>query len=125
LVDQQQRVATLAAALTTRVSPNAVIVSGEQSGAMRLYTAHEVVRWEALAAGEWPDVERRLASRGRDVWIVLDAWEEPLLRSKLGELALDWPPAIDAGDTHRTRAWHLADREKFRAGDRIVTERLR
>ncbi|MEO8679276.1 MAG: hypothetical protein ABI665_09540, partial [Vicinamibacterales bacterium] len=64
----------------------------------------------------------------RASWIVLDAFEEPLFRAKFGEHragTLDWPPALEAGDTHRTRAWRLADRARFVTGETVTTERIR
>jgi hypothetical protein len=123
LAGQQDRIARIAATLSSQLAERDVIVSGEQSGSMRFYTGHEVVRWDALQAGEWPAIVATLAGNGRGVWIVLDAFEEPLFRSRLA--ALDWPPAIDAGDTHRTRAWRLTDRERFAAGEQVATERIR
>ena len=128
LAAQQRRVADIAGSLGHRMSSSDVIVAGEQSGSMRYYTGHDIVRWEELRAEDWDRVLAALATRGRAPWIVLDAFEEPLFRSKFGAhpaAALDWPPAIEAGDTHRTRAWKLNDRDRFNAGENVATERLR
>jgi len=127
LVDQQRRIVQLANVLAPKLAAADVIVSGEQSGAMRFYTGREIVRWDALTTEDWNITIETLSSNGHGVWIVLDAWEEPRFRARAGEqtAALDWPPAIDAGDTHRTRAWRLADRARFIAGENVTTERIR
>ncbi len=127
LVDQQRRISHLANALSTKLVAGDVIVAGEQSGSMRFHTGHEIVRWDALTTEEWNVTIETLSSQGHGIWIVLDAWEEPRFRARAGEqtAALDWPPAVDAGDTHRTRAWRLTDRARFVAGEPVATERIR
>lgn len=127
LAGQQRRVADVALALSDRMSPSDVVVAGEQSGSMRYYTGHDIVRWEELRAEDWDRVFAALMAIGRGSWIVLDAFEEPLFRAKFGNHpagTLDWPPAIDAGDTHRTRAWKLDDRARFVAGQQVKTDRI-
>jgi hypothetical protein len=128
LAAQQRRVVDIAVALGDRMSPSDVIVAGEQSGSMRYYTGHDIVRWEELRAEDWDRVFAVLATSDRAPWIVLDAFEEPLFRAKFGDHpagTLDWPPALETGDTHRSRAWRLADRARFVTGETVTTERIR
>ena len=128
LADQQQRVGQIANALVERTAPNDVMLTGEQSGSMRYYTRREIVRWDELRPEQWDRLQALLSADKRAAWIVLDAFEEPLFREKFKSKpggALDWPPAIEAGDTHRTRAWRLGDRVRFAAGERIETVRIR
>jgi hypothetical protein len=50
------------------------------------------------------------------------------VRSKFAGMAaaaLDWPPVMEAGPVMLTRAWRLADRERFLSGQRVATDRLR
>jgi Dolichyl-phosphate-mannose-protein mannosyltransferase len=127
LAGQQRRVGDIAASLGDRMSASDVILAGEQSGSMRYYTGHDIVRWEELRAEDWDRVVAALATVDRAPWIVLDAFEEPLFRANFGSHPagmLDWPPAIDAGDTHRTRAWKLEDRARFLAGQAVPTARI-
>jgi hypothetical protein len=127
LADQQRRVADMAVAVSDRMSPSDVIVAGEQSGSMRYYTGHSIVRWEEMRAEDWDRIFATLTTLGRGSWIVLDAFEESLFRVKFGDHpagTLDWPPAIEAGDTHRTRAWKLEDRARFVAGQQVTTDRI-
>jgi hypothetical protein len=114
--------------LAAAVAANAVLISGEQSGAMRYYTGRSIVRWDFLEAETLPQVEARLVNAGHDVWIVLDDWEVGLYREKFRSTAhagLDWPPVVDAGVDGRIQAWRLRDRAAFLAGRRLRTDRLR
>jgi hypothetical protein len=128
LSDAQRRVVQIDRYLESALPERAVIVAGEQSGAVRFDTGHPIVRWEAASRDDLISALRVLDADRRPVWILLDAWEEPLVRAKFGGVelaALDWPPAVDAGETRRTRAWNLADRARFFKGERVVTDRLR
>ena len=80
---------------------------------------------DAGRAGSGDD--RRSKQSRRPVYIVLDAWEDGLFRAKFPALpagALDWPPILDAGTSHRTRLWKLSDRERFQRGESLNTIRL-
>ena len=128
LAGQLQRVGQLGAYLDASLPAGAVIVAGEQSGALRYGTNRSIVRWDLSGPIELRQALDALAANGRDAWIALDAWEEPLFRERFSGVpggALDWPPAVDAGDTRRTRAWRLADRDRFLRDERVTTERLR
>lgn len=127
LADQFRRVEQVAVFINEQLPRESVIVAGEQSGSMRYYTGQSILRWEAAT----PDAMRAaigvLEKAGRPVYIVLDAFENDLFITKfrtVPEIVIGWPPMVDAGTTHRTRLWRLADRERFLAGEHINTVRL-
>ncbi len=125
LADHLRRVSQVAAVVAERTPPQSAIVSGEQSGAMRYYTHRSIIRWEAATAPAMTDAIALLQKTHRPVYVVLDAWEEGPFRNKLGAaLSLDWPPMLDAGSSHRTRVWALADRDRFRNGEHVDTVRI-
>lgn len=127
LRDQFRRVAQVAAAIDQTAPPEAVIVAGEQSGAMRYYTGRSIVRWEAATPATLAAAIDTLLKAGRPIYIVLDAWETELFQQKfpdVGPAELDWPPMLEAGSSHRTLAWNLADRWRFQLGQRITTVRI-
>lgn len=106
----------------------AILVTGEQSGAMRYYTNRPVLRWEVLDANALESTLIKLTALGYEPWIALDMWEESPFRDKFrGTVigALDWPPLLDAGREMRTRAWRLRDRATFSAGGSVHTDRVR
>ena len=128
LADHHARASLAGRYLEPVLSATAVIVSGEQSGALRYYTNRTVLRWDLATPDALAQAIDRLVARGDDVWIALDEWEEELLRHKLPDNpagALDWPPVVEAGAEPRTRAWRLRDRDFFMRGGTIHTDRLK
>ena len=127
LADQFRRVEHVAAFINEQLPSESVIVAGEQSGSMRYYTGRSILRWEAATPDSLPPAIETLEKSGRQVYVVLDAFENELFIKKFAsvpEASLDWPPMVDAGTTHRTRLWRVADRERFLAGEHINTVRL-
>jgi hypothetical protein len=127
LADQLRRVSVVADFINEDVPPAAVIVAGEQSGSMRYYTDRPILRWEAATPEALGAAMTKLEESRRPIYVVLDAWEDGLFRAKFSALpagALDWPPILDAGTSHRTRLWKLSDRERFRRGEHLNTIRL-
>ena len=127
LADQLRRVSMVGDYINAAVPPSAVIVAGEQSGSMRYYTDRPIVRWEAATPDDLAAAMATLEQSRRPVYIVLDAWEHGPFRAKFGALpsgALDWPPILDAGTSHRTQLWKLGDRERFVRGENLNTIRL-
>jgi len=127
LDDQVRRVSQLAAYVNEQVPGDAVLISGEQSGAMRYYTERSILRWDAAPADAMAPAVGVLAAAGRPVFIVLDAWEDAPFKQKfwtLPEVQLDWPPVLEAGTNHRTRLWRLSDRARFLNGEHLTPIRL-
>jgi hypothetical protein len=127
LADQLRRVASVAGYITADVPPAAVILAGEQSGSMRYYADRPILRWETATPETLTSAMTALEQSRRPVYIVLDAWENAPFRAKFGSVpagALDWPPMLEAGTSHRTRLWKLSDRERFQRGERLNTLRL-
>ncbi len=107
----------------------AVLITGEQSGAMRYYTGQPIVRWDFLSPAALPRVVQRVGDSGHELWFVLDDWEAGEFRDKFRGVAdaagLDWPPLVEAGSEARILAWRVRDRAPFIAGAHAVTDRLR
>ncbi len=120
LSTQLQRVESVGNWIRDNVEPGAVLLSGEQSGSMRYYTGRSILRWEAVTPESLTAALATLEHSSRPVYIVLDAWENERFRLKLGSVAavaLDWPPALEAGTSHRTRVWRVSDRARFLRGE--------
>ncbi len=128
LADRHHRALLSGRYLEPNVAPNGVIVSGEQSGALRYYTGRSVLRWDVVTPDPFAAAIDHLTRAGYDVWIVLDEWEEEFVRRKFpgtAAAALDWPPVVEAGTEIRTRGWRLRDRDRFMRGAHVITDRLR
>lgn len=127
LADQQRRVSQVGDHLASTLPADAVIVSGEQSGSLRYYTGRSILRWDLATAGDLAVALEKVAADGRVVAVALDAWEHEPFRARHGGIpavTLEWPPAFEAGTSHRTRVWRLSDREAFLRGERVATERV-
>jgi hypothetical protein len=127
LADQLRRVSQVAGFINEDIPPAAAIVAGEQSGSIRYYTDRSIVRWEAASPESLAAVMNALEQSRRPVYFVLDAWEDGPFRARFAGVpsaALDWPPILDAGTSHRTRLWKLSDRERFQRGENLSTIRL-
>lgn len=128
LADRHARASLTGRYLDSALLTKSVIVSGEQSGALRYYTERSILRWEVTPPETFVAAADVLRRNGYDVWIALDEWEEEPFRRKFtgtAEGALDWPPQLDAGSELRTRAWRVRDRPRYMNGERIVTDQLR
>jgi hypothetical protein len=134
LADQLRRVGQVADFVNNTAPAKVVLVAGEQSGSMRYYTGRSLFRWEAIApevlAAEVASLQSEsgpFLPGGWEIYVVLDAWEDEPFLSKFKNVpavALDWPPLVDAGTSHRTKVWRLSDRAKFLAGEHLQTIRL-
>ena len=126
LADRQRHVSQTAEFLAT-LPTHTVVVAGEQSGSLRYYTGLSVLRWDAATVESLVSALVALGAAGKPVVIALDAWEQAPFRAKLGavpSVSLEWPPAFEAGTSHRTRVWRLGDRDTFLRGERVATERV-
>ena len=109
-----------------RVAPrDAVMIASEQSGSIRYYTDRSILRWDVATPDQLSNAVATLAER--PIFVVLDGWEYELFLSRFTDVpavGLDWPAAVDAGTSHRTRVWRLSDRARFLKGENLSTVRL-
>jgi hypothetical protein len=54
-----------------RLPPLAVVVSFEMSGALHFYTDHSVLRYDSVAAWQWPHLKRRILESGYEFYALL------------------------------------------------------
>ncbi len=93
---------------------DAVIVASQHSGSASYYTGLPIVRWDSLHTG-FDEALGDLAQLGRRPVIVVEDWEEALLRQKFPDSTLarlDWPARADFGRTTRVRLFDPADRDR-------------
>ncbi len=82
--------------ISTHTDPDAVILSVQHSGSLRLYAGRLTLRYDALDP-EWLDrTVEHLRSIGRHPYFVLDGEEVELFRQRFGAMnrtgAVDWTP---------------------------------
>ncbi len=77
----------------------AALLAVQHSGALSYYTRRTIVRFDEIAADDLDRLCEGLAASGRDVWLVVDDWEEPLIRARFASQRrgrLDWAPIAEA-----------------------------
>lgn len=120
------RFITTGHAVARLVPATGVVWSAFHSGNVRLYGHRPSILWDALPA-DWLDrALDSLTREGRESFLVLDSFEEPVFRQRFEQAsafgALDWPPRVQVGNA--VKIWAFADRSRFLAGERTPTERL-
>jgi hypothetical protein len=120
------RFVTTGQAVARLVPDTGVVWSAFHSGNVRLYGHRPSVLWDALPA-DWLDrALQSLTQEGRESFLVLDSFEEPVFRQRFEQTsefgALDWPPRVQVGNA--VKIWAFGDRARFLAGERFPTERL-
>ena len=127
LAEQLKRVEQAATFINGYSAERPVVISGEQSGAIRYYTMNPILRWEAATPDTLRAAIAAIERSGHSTYIALDGWEyEPFLKkfATVPEVQLDWPPMLEAGSSHRTRVWRTSDRARFLEGTQLPTVRL-
>jgi hypothetical protein len=100
---EERRYVDIARFVAAHTEPNAVILSVQHSGSLRLYADRLTLRYDALDP-RWLDrVVDYLQANGRRPYYVLDGVEVDAFRSRFGAMnrmgTLDWPPMATLGGT--------------------------
>ena len=93
--------------LRETLPPNAIVVTFQESGAIRYYTGAPILRWDYVPV-DLDDAINGLRAQGLHPMLVVEDWERPLLREKFPKsrfAALDWTLRADIGET--THVWIL------------------
>lgn len=104
---------------------DAVFVAGLHAGSIRYYAGHLTVSYPRLHFRALDQAVEALSASGHRVYFLLEEGEEADFRwrfetsSDLGRL--DWPPALQRSQDIRVRIYDPADRQRFHAGEPIVT----
>lgn len=95
-----------------------------ESGSVRFHADREAVVWDSLDPSSLETALQWLTARGREPYIMIEDWEEPVFRERFSASSpigqLDWPPryAID----RRVRIYRPADRALYWGGGSVPTE---
>jgi hypothetical protein len=93
---------------------DAVIVTSQESASAHYYTRLPVLRWDLLP-GDLDDAIRTLRGVGRRPVLLVEDWEEPILRARFRAsslVALDWRSRALFGTTTRVRYLDPLDRDE-------------
>jgi len=117
-----------AGAFASRSLPaNAVLLSMQESGALRMYGGRTTVRFDRLDPEGLDAAVQFLDRAGYRPYFALEAWEEAQFRDRFSRSSalgfLDWPPAAEVGRPVKVRFYDPRDRRRFLAGEPVATAR--
>ena len=107
----EQRYAAVGDYVRTHASDDAVIFAVQHSGAIAYYGERVIARFDDVATEAFDRLCLTLAASGRDVWLVVEDWEEPEIRTRFDSQLrgrLDWAPLAEArAGSARVRVFDL------------------
>jgi len=108
----EQRYAAVGHWVTDHAPPDAVVLAVQHSGSLAYYTDRTVVRFDEVPGDGLDALCTRLVGSGRAVWLVVEDWEEPVVRARFAATRrgrLEWAPIAEARvGTSRVRVYDLA-----------------
>ena len=110
----------------SRLPHNALVVTSRFSGSVRFYGSRPALVWDVLDSASLDRAMAFARAKGLEPYLLLDSAEEPAFRSRFAasELGrLDWPPQIEIAP--QVRLYQPAARERYLAGETIITEYVR
>jgi hypothetical protein len=117
-----------AGAFASRALPrNAVLLSVQESGSLRMYGSRTTLRFDYLDPHGLDQAVEFLDRVGNRPYFVLEAWEEAQFRDRFARSSalglLDWPPMAEVGTPVKVRFYDPHDRRRFLAGEPAATAR--
>jgi dolichyl-phosphate-mannose-protein mannosyltransferase len=112
--------------VAARLPTNAIIITGQESGSVRFYADRDTMVWRALPPDALDTAITFARARGYRPYLLIETEEQQEFvdrfdaRSPLG--GLGWPPLVDIN--HMLRIYDPEDCSRYRAGERITTERV-
>ena len=120
----ERRFRTAGSIARDRFAENAVFLTVWESGSVRYHAQREAVLWDSLAGDRLDAAVTWLIGQGRDPYIMIEDWEEPLFRQRFAAHSaigqLDWPPRFDI--ERRVKIYRPADRASYLRGEAVPTE---
>ena len=106
---------------------NAVFITVWESGSVRYHANREALLWDSLEPSALDAAVDWLSSNGREPFIIVEDWEEPLFRERFAAHSalgnLDWPPAFDVD--RRVKIFRPSDRGRYLNGEAVPTQYAR
>ena len=117
-----------AGAFASRALPrNAVLLSVQESGSLRMYGGRTTVRFDHIDPKGLEAAVQFFDGSGYRPYFVIEAWEEAQFRDRFsgssGLGLLDWPPMAEVGRPVKVRFYDPRDRQRFLAGEPVATAR--
>jgi hypothetical protein len=123
----ESRYLAAAAWASGHLPADAVLLSVQESGPLRLYARRTTVRFDYIEPHGLDAAVRYLEGAGSRPFFALEAWEEAQFRGRFGRHSamglLDWPPMAEVGRPVKVRFYDPRDRDRYLAGEPVATAR--
>jgi hypothetical protein len=123
----ESRYETAGAFASGQLPGNAVLLSVQESGTLRLYGGRATVRFDHLDPNGFEAALQDIERAGYSPYFALEAWEEPQFRERFAHSSplglLDWPPMAEIGRPVKVRFYDPRDRRRFLSGEPVATVR--
>jgi hypothetical protein len=125
----ESRYAAAGAFASANLPAGAVLVSLQESGALRLYGGRATIRFDYIDSRGLDAAVEFLDRSGRQPYFALESWEEDQFKDRFAPHSLlgrlDWPPMAEVGRPVRVRFYDPRDRAGFLADGPVTTTRDR
>jgi hypothetical protein len=115
-IDDEARYRTVGEYVRRTLPVNAVMISLQHSGSIRYYSGRRTLRYDWVQPSWLDEAVVSLQRLGYKPYLLLESWEEPLLRDRFGAASavgkLDWNPVAEF-PPYRIRLYDPADRLKI------------
>jgi len=123
----ESRYVAAGAFASQQLPQNAVLLSVQESGPLRMYGGRTTVRFDYLDPEGLEAAVQFLERAGSRPYFALEAWEETQFRERFARSSplglLDWPPMAEVGRPVKVRFYDPRDRQRFLAGEPVPTAR--
>ena len=112
--------------VAARLPPNAIVITGQESGSVRFYSNRDTMVWRALPSDGLENAMTFARANGYRPYLLIETGEQQEFvdqfagKSPLG--GLGWPPRVDIN--HMLKIYDPEDFSRYRSGERITTERI-
>ena len=125
----ESRYVAAGAFASQQLPQNAVLLSVQESGPLRMYGGRTTVRFDYLDPQGLDAAVQFLDRAGYRPYFALEAWEETQFRERFARASplglLDWPPMAEVGRPVKVRFYDPRDRRRFLDGEPVPTARDR
>ena len=112
--------------VAARLPPNAIVITGQESGSVRFYSNRDTMVWRALPSDGLDNAMTFARTNGYRPYLLIETGEQQEFvdqfagKSPLG--GLGWPARVDIN--HMLKIYDPEDFSRYRSGERIPTERI-
>lgn len=107
---------------------SAVVLAVQESASVRFHGGRDTMAWDGIAPDGLDRTIESLRSAGRIPYFALEDEEAARFRRRFSGQrfgALDWPPIAEVHAPVRVRVYEVAARDRYLAGERVMTEAVR